>query len=234
MVFKINWESTIQTLDCKFLLELGAILELSYCTDTLYLHDNPRPCNCVHAAVLPCGWVWWRRGALGISDGGGAAGRMLPGSQPHSHAYNSLHPSWNQNHVKVRLYTTNSGCEWLHSMKSKANRWRRVRVRKVQVWKIPLLIPEISVCLSVCWSHISRTLHLISFTLGMCIVKGPRTCRADFGAVWTHNFSMNRQTALCSSSPSGSVYSLFAAAQLLQVTLTVSERKLQPASPQAK
>ena len=40
---------------------------------------------------------------------------------------------------------------------------------------ICLLIPEI--CLSVCGRHISRTVHLIIFALGVCTVKGPRKCR---------------------------------------------------------
>lgn len=43
----------------------------------------------------------------------------------------------------------------------------------------------LSVCLPVCGLHISRTLHLIGYTLGMCIVKGPREQSVEFGPIWT-------------------------------------------------
>ena len=38
---------------------------------------------------------------------------------------------------------------------------------------------------SVCGSLISRTVHLVGFTLGRCVGKGPRKSCVEFGAVWT-------------------------------------------------
>ena len=87
------------------------------CTDILHLHDNPQQCNCVHEAVPPRGWVWWRRGDPGISVGGGVAGRTLPDSQQHSPAYSSQHPTWNRNHVEL-----DSNCaKWLCDRESKTS-----------------------------------------------------------------------------------------------------------------
>lgn len=53
-----------------------------------------------------------------------------------------------------------------------------------------------------CGSHISGTLHLIHFTLGMCIDASSRKCSVKFGAIWTcdtfniYYVSMNRLTVL--------------------------------------
>ena len=44
-----------------------------------------------------------------------------------------------------------------------------------------------SVCLSVCWSHILGTAHLISYALGKSIVDFLRKCRAEFVAIWTRD-----------------------------------------------
>ena len=66
-----------------------------------------------------------------------------------------------------------------------------------------LIVP---VCLSVCSSIIWRTIHLICFTLGMCIVRGQKKGSVEFGMIWTcDTFNMNklwisRQPVLCSSS----------------------------------
>ena len=33
-----------------------------------------------------------------------------------------------------------------------------------------------AVCVSVCGTHISGTVHLVGITLGMCIINGPGKC----------------------------------------------------------
>ena len=49
----------------------------------------------------------------------------------------------------------------------------------------PHATARLSVHLSVCGKHISRT--------GLCIVKGTRKCRISFGAIWTHDsFSIDK------------------------------------------
>ena len=48
-------------------------------------------------------------------------------------------------------------------------------------------------CLFVCGSHFSRTVHLISFTLVMCIVKGSMKYNVDCGGILAHYlFNMNK------------------------------------------
>ena len=48
-----------------------------------------------------------------------------------------------------------------------------------------LPINSTNVCLSACCSYISRTIHLLSFTLGICIINCQRECRVEIGAIWT-------------------------------------------------
>lgn len=92
-------------------------INMYVCTDILHLHDNPQRCNCVREAVPPRGWVWWRQGDPGISIGGGAAGKTLPDSQPHSPACSSQHPTLNRNHVEL-----DSNCaKWVYDWESKTS-----------------------------------------------------------------------------------------------------------------
>lgn len=43
----------------------------------------------------------------------------------------------------------------------------------------------ISLFLSVCYSHNSRTVHLIYFGLGRFVAEDPRKYSVDFGVIWT-------------------------------------------------
>ena len=67
-----------------------------------------------------------------------------------------------------------------------------------QIYLIYWINQEISVCTP-------RTVHLVNFTLGMCIVTDPGKCSATFGSIWTHDkfninkHGMNRWLALCST-----------------------------------
>ena len=92
--------------------------------------------------------------------------------------------------------------------------------------------------LSVCDSHISRTVHLIIVILDMCIVKSLRKSSNDFGAIWTCD-AFNLMKIIKNTGDQLSVVlqfrvlltscqALLIADQELQVTLTVSERKLRP------
>ena len=105
--------------------------------------------------------------------------------------------------------------------------------------------------------HIMRTVHLISFTLGMCFVNqgSPVLNLVRFGRVirsiminfepagdrWsvtaaagTHQHKQCCQSWRSRQWLQSSSRSLLAAGQSLHVTFTVSDRKLPPASPQAK
>ena len=54
-------------------------------------------------------------------------------------------------------------------------------------YKIYYFQKYLSVALSVCDSHISRTVHPIGFKLAMCIVKGQRRRSVELVANWTHD-----------------------------------------------
>ena len=69
---------------------------------------------------------------------------------------------------------------------NRCSTWSQTYVREISEGKwrgIGLLNPEVSICLSVCGTYVLRIVHLIGFTLGMCIVKGPRKCSVEFGAI---------------------------------------------------
>ena len=49
-----------------------------------------------------------------------------------------------------------------------------------------------NLCLSVCGSHISRTVHPNFFTLGRLVAEDPTKCSVKSGTIWTCNtFTMN-------------------------------------------